>query len=101
MNEVEKEAIEFFKEYIRNNEKMYYTIEIIENLSILLSLVEKQQKEIELKDEVIDEMSTYMDVAFSSAQLSRLLKQEILPLEIYKHDIKQYFLDKVKGNKND
>ena len=61
MSEEEKEAIEFLKKRI--NEWKKYTKRENETTydDVVLNLIEKQQKEIEKKDKIIDLMAKYIE----------------------------------------
>lgn len=60
-----------------------------ELIQILLNHLTKQEKMIEL-------MVEFIDTELSSEHLSRVLEKEVLPLETYRKDIKQYFEKKVE-----
>ena len=45
---------------------------------------------------MIELMVEFIDTELSSEHLSRVLEKEVLPLETYRKDIKQYFEKKVE-----
>jgi hypothetical protein len=53
------------------------------------TIITKQEKMIEL-------MVEFIDTELSSEHLSRVLEKEVLPLETYRKDIKQYFEKKAE-----
>lgn len=60
MSEEEKKAIEYFRDtYIPYG---YGTKEIRNDMQILINLIKNQQKEIEKKDRIIDEMAGYLAI---------------------------------------
>lgn len=90
MTEEEKKAIETMQHWIdyekQNKDKINKADELIKIQEIILNLIQKQQKEIEKKDKIIDEMAK---------NILTFRADTILPTTI--EGIKQYFENKVEG----
>lgn len=65
MNDKEKKAVETMKHWIKyeqqHKDKIIKADELIEIQQTILDLIEKQQKEIEKKDKIIDEAKIYCE----------------------------------------
>lgn len=117
MNEEEKKAIEYFKnkeisfefEIDGDMEKLKSALGITEDddfdkqvlrVKTLLNLIEKQQKEIELKDKVIDEMVERINVYNFNCEPDCFIENVECEKQTNCNEcIKQYFINKVKENK--
>lgn len=115
MSEEEKKAIEelkgidircFFSVSMEVSDFMIDKAEEInEYIKTILTLIEKRQKEIELKDKVIDEMSTFIEKEDLDAKICEYVEDKkckghlIALIGTCNDCIKQYFINKVKENK--
>lgn len=92
MNEEEKEAMEYLKEVqevvLKNvdDEDIIVDCRIVGRIQILLNLIDKQQKEIDKQNKVIDDMTN--DIYGSQIECNRYFKD--------KEEVKQYFIRKVE-----
>lgn len=98
MSEEEKEAIEELKNWIKiveNNKDKIKQADLMVNIQeTILNLIQKQQKDIEKKDKIIDEMALTIEKLLKNVDFE---KEFITYKEQNKEEIKQYFERKAES----
>lgn len=104
MTDEEKEAIDYFYNIRKSTDEsiMLYDKDMnlkcgkttIKNITLILNLIQKQQKEIEKKDKMIDEMLDVITKVYSDDEKIEFIAN--LNIQERKKEAKQYFKKKAE-----